>query len=629
MVLIGIILIGYTWYTAPTAEEIERARIEADSLAQVEQQRLAELAEADRESIDTSDLPEMDTIEDTKLDSVEKAKADSMELVMRNSRFGIFTNASSGSADTIILENDKLELKLSTKGAAPARIWLKEYKRYEPGGNGPELLLFDPDSNRFEYAFNANGKEISTSDLFFEPVGDLSSKQATLRAIAGEGKFIELSYSLDEGSYMVKHEIRVVGLENEVNASNIALNWETTGLTNEKHLESERMACSVYYKYFNDGRDYLSEGEADMERLEGRTNWVAFKQDFFTLAMISDQGFSGNGSEIEIIPATDTIHTKSYRAQLYFDERSSADVRIPMRLYMGPNHYQTLVATEIEEFDKIMDLGWGIFGWMNKWLVIPLFNWLSGFSWSYGIIILVLTILIKLLLFPLTFKNYKSSAKMRVLKPQIDELTAKFKDKDPMKKQQATMDLYRKTGVNPAAGCLPMLIQMPILYAMFRFFPSSIELRQESFLWADDLSSYDSVFDFPGGFEIPFYGDHVSLFTLLMAISTIAYTQMNSSQMPTQAGMPNMKVMMWMFPIMMLFFLNNYSSGLSYYYLLANIISMGQMFLIKKVLIDEDKILKALEENKKKKPKKKSRWLQKMEEIQKQQEAEARKRRRR
>jgi YidC/Oxa1 family membrane protein insertase len=559
-------------------------------------------------------------------DSTYKAIQDSLAQVMLSSRFGIFSDASHGILDTIVLENSKIQIRVATKGASPASVWLKEYKQYSPEGNGADLLLFDPDSNNFEYAFNANGKEISSAELFFKPVGINTSMELTLRAEATEGRYIELHYQLEEDSYMVQHELRVVGLENEINPSNIALNWKTSGLANEKHLETERRACSVYYKYFNDSRDYLSEAEADLEKLEGKTNWVAFKQDFFTLAMISDAGFSGNGSEIEIIPSTDTTHTKAYRARLYFDERAGSSVSIPMRFYMGPNHYQTLAATEVAEFDKVMDLGWGIFGTMNKWLVIPLFNWLSGFNWSYGIIILVLTLLIKLLLFPLTFKNYKSSAKMRVLKPQIDELTAKFKDKDPMKKQQATMDLYRKTGVNPAAGCLPMLIQMPILYAMFRFFPSSIELRQQSFLWAEDLSSYDSIFDFPGGFEIPFYGDHVSLFTLLMAISTIAYTQMNSSQMPTQAGMPNMKVMMWMFPIMMLFFLNNYSSGLSYYYLLANIISMGQMFLIKKVLIDEEKILVALEQNKKKKPKKKSRWMQKMEEIQKQQEAQSRKR---
>lgn len=262
---------------------------------------------------------------------------------------------------------------------------------------------------------------------------------------------------------------------------------------------------------------------------------------------------------------------------------------------------------------------------MNQWLAIPIFNFLDGWGWSYGIIILVLTLVIELLLAPLTYKNLKSSAKMKALKPEQEAITEKYKDGDQLKKQQAVMDLYRKAGVNPASGCVPMPIQLPILYAMFRFFPASIELRQEKFLWADDLSSYDSILDLP--FEIPFYGDHVSLFTLLMAASTIVYQPINQNQMPTQQGMPSMKVMMWMFPIMMLFFLNNFSSGLSYYYLLANIISILQMTVFKKWFIDEDKIRLQLLANMKK-PKKKSRWQARLEEMQKQQQQQARKGRR-
>jgi len=264
--------------------------------------------------------------------------------------------------------------------------------------------------------------------------------------------------------------------------------------------------------------------------------------------------------------------------------------------------------------EDIIDLGWGIFGWMNKWLVIPIFNLLEGSIASYGIIILILTIVIKLMLFPLTYKNYLSSAKMRVLKPEIEEINKKFeKESDPMKKQQAVMGLYRKSGVNPMAGCLPMLVQMPILYAMFRFFPASIELRQEPFLWADDLSSYDSILQLP--FSIPFYGDHVSLFTLLMAVSTIFYTRMNSNQMPSsQPGMPDMRTIMYFFPIMMLFFFNSFASGLSYYYLLANLFTIVQMFVIKNFIIDEDKIHRQIKA-KQKQPVKKSAFQQRMEEA--------------
>ncbi|HMC98253.1 MAG TPA: YidC/Oxa1 family insertase periplasmic-domain containing protein, partial [Flavobacteriales bacterium] len=332
--------------------------------------------------------------------------------------------------------------------------------------------------------------------------------------------------------------------------------------------------------------------------------------------------FAGNGSDVSITPLTDSTHTKHYAAKLYFEKERSAQLTVPMRFYFGPNHYGTLRRTEVPQFEKIIDLGWGIFGWMNRWLVIPIFNWLDGWGWNYGIIILVLTVVIKLLLMPLTYKNLVSSTKMRVLKPEIEVINAKHKDGDALKKQSATMDLYRKAGVNPASGCLPMLVQMPVLYAMFRFFPASIELRQEHFLWADDLSSYDSILDLP--FSIPMYGDHVSLFTLLMSISTIAYSLINQKQMPQQQGMPSMKILLWLFPIMMLGFLNNFSSGLSYYYLLANVISILQMTVLKSWFVNEDKIRAQLVQNMKT-PRKKSRWQQRLEDMQKQQQA-ARKR---
>jgi YidC/Oxa1 family membrane protein insertase len=300
-----------------------------------------------------------------------------------------------------------------------------------------------------------------------------------------------------------------------------------------------------------------------------------------------------------------------------------------MRLFLGPNQYNTLRRTEIDQFDRIIDLGWGIFGYMNRFLVIPIFNFLSGFKLSYGIIILVLTIAIKLLLMPLTYRNQKSSARMRALKPEVDAINKKYPDTDDMmKRQQANMELYRKAGVNPAAGCVPLLIQMPILYAMFQFFPSSIELRQQPFLWADDLSSFDSIFSWTA--QIPFitqfYGNHISLFTILMAASTIIYTLINSKQMPQQQGMPSMKLMMYLFPVMMLFFMNSLPAGLSYYYLLANVISILQMTLLSKWFIDETKLRAELEQNMRT-PKKKSKWQQRMEEIQKQQQAQSRRKR--
>ena len=316
---------------------------------------------------------------------------------------------------------------------------------------------------------------------------------------------------------------------------------------------------------------------------------------------------------VETTELQDENYTKGLSATMGLVFDNGREARAPFQIYLGPNHYQSLSSLEIGLEDQI-DLGWGIFGWVNQGLVIPIFNFLDkNTGLSYGIIILILTLLIKLMLSPLTWKNYVSSARMKVLKPEIEELNKKFEGKDAMAKQQATMDLYRKAGVNPMAGCVPMLLQLPILYAMFRFFPASIELRQEPFLWADDLSSYDSIMQLP--FEIPFYGDHVSLFTLLMAISTFFYSKYNMDMSGgANAQMPQMKVMIYFMPFMLLFFFNSYSSGLSYYYFTANVITMLQQFVVKRYFIDEDKIHRQIQENKKK-PKKKSGFQERLEKM--------------
>ena len=399
--------------------------------------------------------------------------------------------------------------------------------------------------------------------------------------------------------------------------------WEVLGLNNEKHLPTEQQKCTVFYKYLTEDVTNLSNTASDSIEFQGKTNWVAFKQDFFTLAMVKPDGFRSNGSAVSVaaLPVEDTAHTKRYNARLYFEQPPGDHASLAMKLYIGPNQYNTLRQTKIPEFYGIIDLGWGIFGWINRFVVIPIFNLLGRFNLSYGIIILVLTIAIKLLLMPIAYKNQKSSARMRALKPETEVINKKFGTDEPMKRQQAMMDLYRKAGVSPAAGCVPMLLQMPILYAMFAFFPSSIELRQQPFLWADDLSSYDSIFSLP--FNIPAYGTHVSLFCLLMAASTIVYSLITSKQMPQQQGMPSMKLMMWMFPVMMLFFMNARPSGLSYYYLLANVISILQMTVLSKYFIDETK-LRAELETAMKLPRKKSKWQQRIEEIQKQQQAKRR-----
>ncbi len=622
-ILIAAILIGYTWYTMPSAEQQALEQRTRDSLAQVDmEQRALEAERSLRErGAPDPDAPTSSTATLSATDTTDQALADSLRNAASLQRLGVFSAASEGTTDDVTIENERMQVSFRTHGAAPSVIRLKEYSTYP----GTPLYLTDPDSSEYEFRFFLGNLDLSTNDLHFKAVRKAPDHVVFTAPTTDPAKYLQLEYRLDEETYFMHVQARFVGMQGEVDPRNLMFRWNITGFNNEKHRESELQKSGVYFKYFSDGRDYLSESDADEKTLQGRTNWVAFKQDFFTVAMISEEGFA-NGSEIAITPLEDPRYTKHYAAKLFFEKERNADASLDMRFYMGPNHFGTLRRTEIPEFDHIIDLGWGIFGWMNQWIVIPIFNWLNGWGWNYGIIILVLTLVIKLLLMPLTYKNLVASAKMRVMKPEIDTINEKHKDGDALKKQQATMDLYRKAGVNPASGCVPMLIQMPILYAMFRFFPSSIELRQEKFLWADDLSSYDSILDLP--FTIPMYGDHVSLFTLLMALSTVFYTMINQQQMPTQQGMPNMKVIMYLFPVMMLFFLNSFSAGLSYYYLLANIISILQMTLLKKWFVDEDKLRAQLLLNMKT-PRKKGRWQQRLEDIQKQQQAQQGKRRKR
>ncbi|MBL8000466.1 MAG: membrane protein insertase YidC [Flavobacteriales bacterium] len=630
LVLIAAILIGYQIYTAPTPEELARQQRQQDSLAQVEiqqKEQQAQLAAAEQSQAQAvapiAGLRPVDSVHvvvngDTlHRDSVDLKALRDQELAKR---FGVFAPAAEGAHEEVTIENERLQVSFNTQGAAPNVIRLKEYTTY---GKSP-LLLADPDSGTYEFRFFAGNLDISTKDLHFK-AEKLGTDGVRFTAPTSDAaKQLRITYTLDSAGWFMNVNTELVGLQGEVDPRTLFFHWDLVGRANEKHLPTERQKSTVFYKYQSDDRNYLSETEAEEKDLEGRTNWVAFKQDFFTVAMVSDQGFASNGSKIGVRVPSDSSHTKAYSAKLFFETEPAASVQLPMRLYLGPNHYNTLRKTGIDQFNRIIDLGWGIFGWMNRFVVIPIFDFFSRFNLSYGIIILLLTIAIKLLLMPLTYRNQKSSARMRVLKPEIDAINKKYPDpEDMMKRQQANMELYRKAGVNPAAGCVPLLIQMPVLYAMFRFFPSSIELRQQSFLWADDLSSYDSILTLP--FAIPAYGSHVSLFTLLMSASTVIYTLINSKQMPTQQGMPSMKLMMYLFPVMMLFFMNSLPAGLSYYYLLANVISILQMTLLSKWFIDETKLRAELEQNMRT-PKKKSKWQQRMEDIQKQQQAQARRR---
>ncbi|NNC84306.1 MAG: membrane protein insertase YidC, partial [Flavobacteriales bacterium] len=520
--LIGLVVLGYMWYVSPSEEEIQRQRAIQDSIqAAQEQVELPDQVESPTPITPEEIQPETQTV--TEDDSLVKSLAQQEKLA----RFGLFAPSSEGSDDEFRVETDLYIATFQSKGGQIKSLELKEYKTYDQA----PLILFDEEAE-LEYIFQLHsGQLISTSDLYFSPQdlprSTLEDGSTTLimRASSSDpSKYVDISYDLTAGSYEVDVAVDLVGMADVVDLkrNDIVLNWEMVAQVKEKSKEREMERSGIFYRYKDEQREYLSEGKEDEEELEAKVNWVAFKQNFFSVVALHPEGFISSNSMVSHAPAEEEENTMKYNAELTLPVEFTPDPHIAYSIYAGPNKYSILKAYD-NEMDRIIDLGWGIFGWMNKWLVIPIFNFLSRFISSYGVIILILTVVIKMLLFPLTYKNYLSSAKMRALKPEIDELNKKFEnEKDPMKKQQATMSLYKRSGVNPAAGCLPMLVQMPILYAMFRFFPASIELRQEPFLWADDLSSYDSILDLP--FEIPLYGDHISLFTLLMALSTFLYT---------------------------------------------------------------------------------------------------------
>ena len=611
LVLIGAILIGYSFWMQPSQEEIEAQKLVQDSIAavQADDELVAKMVEADLKPVDTAQSQNIG------LDSVAKTLQDSLDKIKNRQRFGSFATAASGEEKYHTIENDFVKFTLSNKGGAPVSGELIEYVTYD----SMPLFLFEEGTSRFNVDFWLDqNTELSSSDLYFQEVPDEMSSTSAVYRIYGDNKdqYLEMSYIIEEGeSYIINAEVSVVGMDNVLRSSDdlFELNWKIDAPFHEKSRDQEQMKTTMYYKYMTDDADYVSETSYESEELEASIQWVAFKQQFFSAALISEEGFSKEGATVETIEMEDENYTKGLSTSLGLEFGNGRNPSVPFKFYVGPNHYQTLSDLGIGLEDQI-DLGWTIFGWVNRWLVIPTFNFLDKNSgMSYGIIILILTILIKLLLFPLTWKNYVSSARMRVLKPEIDELNKKFEGKDAMAKQQAVMGLYRQAGVNPMAGCIPMVLQLPILYAMFRFFPASIELRQESFLWAEDLSSYDSIMQLP--FEIPFYGDHVSLFTILMAISTFFYSKYNMDMTGGgNAQMPQMKMMIYFMPFMFLFFFNSYSSGLSYYYLSANVITMLQQFIIKRFFIDEDKIHAKIQANKKK-PNKKSGFQQRIEKM--------------
>lgn len=608
LTLIFLILIGTIFINQPTVEELDQRKKEQDSIA-------ALAREIKEDSI-------------VNAQKVLDARPDSVRIVedsLKNSqRMGLFTDLATGKDDHVVVENELLRLELSSKGGSPYSVLLKNYRRASAEGDTVKepLYLFEGTEQKLNYTFaTQDGKQINTSELYFTPSKEsfvLEGDSASISMIAqlNESVFIEQRYTIYKGSFGVNYDLVTGGFDQILsrNANFISMNWLVEMPKQERDVKNEREKSSAYYCFQNDDVESISARDYEKEDAAGALKWISFKQQFFnsTLIALNDVGFEE--ATLESMPPQDEQHVKTLIANAYLPHTFQKEETINMRFFFGPNHYQTLQA-EGRNLTELVPLGWGIFGWVNRFVVIPVFNFLNNYIASFGIIILLLTLIIKAGLFPLVYKSYISTAKMRVIKPEMDEIKEKY-GKDPQKLQAENMKLFRKAGVSPLGGCVPMLLQMPILLALFNFFPVSFELRQQSFLWADDLSTYDSIWTFGQVPVINFiYGDHVSLFTLLMTISTLIYTRMNN-QISGIGG--QMKYMGYIMPIVFLGFFNRYSAGLSYYYFLSNMITFGQQAVIRR-FVNDDKIHAKIQENKKK-PVKKSRFQERLENMAKQQQ---------
>ena len=609
LLLIGLILTTFTLFNQPTQEELaqqqktEQQRKKAESKTDTTEKE--ELAKESKETVDDSEQ---------KSKEVQKPKVEKQ---------------------TFRLENDKMVMYVSSKGGSVEKVYLKEFETYREFAKKDDkvmpLALFSEGDFSNDFLIGGTGeKAIRTKNLDFVPV-EIDNKSVTLRAQTGNKGSVTVHYDLSANDYNVVYNVRLKNLAAAIEKG-VQLNWESHLLKTERLLSEQRKITTLCFERKEDGFDYLSEAGDDDDQPEQDLNWVAHKQSYFSSILRPDRPFIGGKNDLEVKnysasqPRVNT-HLKKMEATLALDFARSDNASMGFTWYFGPNDYEVLRAHG-KNYDDILNFGWGLFRWINVYAVQPVFNALIEFGFTIGIAILLLTVVLKLVLMPIQWKMFVSSAKMRILKPEIDELNKKYPNKeDAMKKQMDMMTLYRESGASPLAGCLPALLQMPILLAVFRFFPASFELRQKSFLWAEDLSSYDSIWDF--GVYIWPYGDHVSLFTLLMAGATLLYTHMNSGQMqqPSQPGMPNMKVIMYIMPVMMIFFFNNFSSGLSYYYFVSTLLSILLMVLIKQFFVDEEKLKAKMAERKAAKaasPKKgKSKFQERLEQMQKLQQERA------
>ena len=606
LVIIALILVGYSYFMSPSKEELRAMQVR-DSIARVEAQQQAKLEQERQKALELANAQEAGQ------------SATAAVFLQDSLQPEIFT-----------LENDKIKLHIDGKGGRISFVDLKDYRTHD----SLPLVLWQEKTSEMFLSFYARNRQINTSELIFVPtssnkhlMADETTQELSLRAYVDSTRYLEFTYRLAPDTYMVDFSINACHL-NDVIAANtnfLTLHWNMEMPQLEKSKDFENRYTGVYYNFTDGDVEHLSLTGKSSEELSTGVKWVAYKQQFFSSVLIAEKPFDNMSVSSDINTAAGFLKNASSEIALPYAGNSVE--KYDMHFFFGPNSYPVLreYGKDIQ-LHELVDLGWKWLAWFNRYIVIPIFNFLENHvTTNYGLIILLLTLIIKLVLFPLTYKSYMSQAKMRVLKPQIDEINKKIPADRAMERQQAMMKLYKRAGVNPMGGCLPLLLQMPILIALFYFFPGAIELRQKSFLWATDLASYDSIATLP--FSIPFYGNHVSLFCLLMTATNIIYMIMNQKNQPQNDQMKSMQFMMYLMPIMFLFIFNNYSSGLSYYYFIATLITILQTWIIRK-FVDDKKLLQQIELAKSK-PIKKSRFQQRLEEMQKMQEQRLREQQRR
>lgn len=611
-ILIFGILLYMLWQNAPTPEELE-----------------AQKKEAEQEQVETEQ--KQDSAFETTAEDFAVATSDSLKLQELKNKLGAFAYASSLPSATnqeTLVETDVLTLKFSNKGGFLSEVKLNEFVDY----NSEPIYLIKDENTLFNITFSTTDNRIlNTKDLYFQPhvTKNGSNTIVSMKLKVSEDRYLEYRYELKPNDYMMDFSIRSKGLSNVINTSQqVNLDWRLKGISHDKSVKYENRYTRLTYQYDEDKIDKLSQ-MGDDDDTEEDVRWISYRQHFFSSILVSqDEPFSSvsfSSKDLVEDEAVDTLFTKAYASKIPLTIKAG-ELDNSMSLYYGPTDSKVLKNYDYN-LEESIPFGWGIFGWINKSIFIPLFGFLSSFL-PYGVAIIVMTILVKLLLSFVQYKQFLSQAKMRILKPELDAIREKYKD-NKLKAQQETMALQTKAGASPLSGCLPGLMQIPVFYALFMFFPSAFDLRQKSFLWADDLSSYDAIAELP--FNIPFYGNHVSLFPILAAVAIFVYMKMTTGQQmasqPTQEGMPDMtkmmKYMIYFSPLLMLIFFNNYASGLSLYYFISNLISIGIMIVIKNFIIDEDKVLAKIE-MKKKQPKKESRFQRKMREMMEQAEEQKR-----